>query len=191
MSFWAQNPTAPRTGWILTNTGDLGPDPKRHADCEACGKQVIRYTHRVSHFAAGYHLAVGCECAELMTAQPALIKAAAAAIRNRAARLENFPTLAGWTETRGGNLRLKKDGWIFVEKVSSIGSLYYSIKPDGSVVDWERVPGFYRDRICGRRAAFEHVYPAEIQQKKRLDLRRAPSTVERARGFPGHSLGGY
>jgi hypothetical protein len=113
---------------------------------------VNRFTHRVTHPTARFHLTVGCECADLMTAQPALVKAAAAAIRNRAARLENFPALAGWTETRGGNLRLKKDGWIFIEKVASTGSFHYSIKADSSVGDWKQVPGFYRDHVDGRAA---------------------------------------
>jgi hypothetical protein len=168
-SFWHDYPTAPRTGWVLDSTGDLGRDPKNHILCEACGEQRVRYHHRVHHPAIGAHLEVGCECADLMCAVPRAA-AAAAQMRNRASRLNNFPHLAGWVEARSGTgTRLTRGGVFFLENTAATGSFYYSLKRDGG--DWERVSGFYRDRDAGRRAAFTHVYPAEIRHSKRLILR--------------------
>jgi hypothetical protein len=170
-SFWHDYTTAPRTGWVLDSTGDLGRDPKNHIVCEACGEQRVRYHHRVHHPAIGAHLEVGCECADLMCAVPRAA-AAAAQMRNRAARLNNFPHLLGWTETRAGNMRLKKDGWIFVETRTKFESYAYSyVDALARKAEWQRVPGFFKTQEEGRRAAFTHVYPAEIQHSKRLILR--------------------
>ena len=122
--------TAPRKGWYVACVEDLGPDPRGHQCCEACGKVTVRYLHVLRHVDYGQDVLCGCECAAKMVEDPASVYAAEKHAVNIARRRATFSNLSGWVRANNGsgNLRLKKDGLICVIASGKFGGFTGSFK---------------------------------------------------------------
>lgn len=144
----------PRTGWTLIDTLDHGT-----ADftCENCGNAHIRYKHVLENRGTGKRVFVGCVCAEHLTQDFTTPKLRERSLKGRTRRRMKFPTL-NWIWSQNGNLRLKKDGMIFVLKQGKLGGWAVSYLPRDTD-DWVRIPGWHNNPEDAKLAAFDAVYP--------------------------------
>src|ERR1019366_9545434 len=110
-------PDLPRKGWILLSTLDHG---SANFKCENCGNAHIRYKHLLENRRSGRRVIVGCVCAEHLTEDFTTPKLRERDLKGRVGRRLRFPTL-NWVWSQNGNLRLKKDGMIFVLKRGKLG----------------------------------------------------------------------
>lgn len=144
----------PRRGWVLKDTLDHG---SAAFTCENCGNAHIRYKHLLENRKTGKLVLVGCVCAEHLTQDFTTPKLRERNLKTWASRRMRFPTL-NWVWSQNGNLRLKKDGMIFVLKQGRLGGWASSYLPRYSE-RWIQVPGWYDDPVDAKLAAFEAAYP--------------------------------
>jgi hypothetical protein len=143
----------PRIGWVLTDTVDHGT-----ADfiCENCGNPHIRYKHLLANERTRKRILVGCVCAEHLTQDFTTPKLRERKLKGFAGRRMRFPTL-NWVYSRSGNLRLKKEGIIFVLKGGRLGGWAVSYLPRGSH-EWVQISGWHENPVDAKLAAFDHIY---------------------------------
>lgn len=80
------DPNVPKLGWTCVEVFDLG---KPIGICEMCGKNIIRYSHHMTH--ANYHdLYVGCICAGKMSGDMEGARKREADLKNRDKRRISF-----------------------------------------------------------------------------------------------------
>jgi len=143
----------PRKGWVLIDTLDHGT---ANFTCENCGNVHIRYKHLLTHQKTGRRVVVGCVCAEHLTQDFTTPKLRERDLKGWTGRRMRFPTL-NWVYSHNGNLRLKKDGMIFVLKRGKLGGWAVSYLPrDGD--KWVQIPGWHNNPVDAKVAAFDAVY---------------------------------
>lgn len=140
MSGW-KDPTVPKRGWTCVGTEDL---EESVGTCQMSGTS-IRYVHIMAHPRYDGNIEAGCICAGHMEGD---IDAALrrdeqmrqkSAVRVRlAARRKRFPSLKRWQETQNGNMRLRKDGCLFLvfRTGERWGSGIRTADRRGDDVDW-------------------------------------------------------
>ena len=99
----------PKSGWVCIGISDLG-EPS--AVCEMCGRQIIRYVHRMLH-PAFRSLGVGCVCAGKMEGDPDGARRREREFKSKMQRRENFSKRI-WKTSRNSNSYLKIRGHLIV-----------------------------------------------------------------------------
>jgi hypothetical protein len=146
----------PRKGWVLLDTLDHGA---ANFTCENCGNVHIRYKHVLENRKSGKRVLVGCVCAEHLTQDFTTPRLRERNLKGRLGRRMRFPNL-NWVFSQNGNLRLKKDGIIFVLKRGKLGGWAVSYLPrDG--FEWIQVPGWHNNPVDAKLAGFDAAYPNE------------------------------
>jgi hypothetical protein len=143
----------PRKGWVLLETLDHGA---ANFTCENCGNVRIRYKHLLENRRSHKRVLVGCVCAEHLTQDFTTPRLRERNLKGLAGRRMRFPTL-NWVWSHNGNLRLKKDGMIFVLKRGRLGGWAVSYLPRDSY-DWVQIPGWHDTAEDAKLAAFDAVY---------------------------------
>lgn len=144
----------PRRGWTLIDTVD---NETADFTCENCGNVHIRYKHVLENQKTAKRVLVGCVCAEHLTQDFTTPKLRERNLKGWIGRRMRFPTLT-WVYSQNGNLRLKKDGVIFVLKRGRLGGWAVSYLPRDSD-EWVQVPGWHNNPVDAKLAGFDAVYP--------------------------------
>jgi hypothetical protein len=143
----------PRKGWVLVDTRDHGtPD----FICQNCGNVRIRYKHFLENRKTGKQVIVGCVCAEHLTQDFTTPKLRERSLKGLAGRRMRFPAL-NWVRTHNGNLRLKKNGMIFVLKQGKLGGWAVSYLPRNGG-KWVQISGWHNNPVDAKLAGFDAVY---------------------------------
>lgn len=100
----------PHAGWTCIGVQDLG-EPL--AVCDMCGKEEIRYVHRMEHEDYPRTLAVGCVCAGHMERDMTAPRARERRMKNVAARRRRWLSRR-WSVSAKGNLYLEISGTVVV-----------------------------------------------------------------------------
>lgn len=143
----------PRKGWVLLDTLDHGA---ANFTCENCGNVHIRYKHLLGHEKTGRRVLVGCVCAEHLTQDFTTPRLRERNLKGWTGRRMRFPTL-NWVYSKNGNLRLKKNGMIFVLKRGKLGGWAVSYLSRDSA-EWVQIPGWHNNPVDAKLAAFDAVY---------------------------------
>lgn len=144
----------PSTGWTYVGTVD---NIAANFVCVNCEFPHVRYVHRIRHKESGRIIGVGCTCAQHLTEDFATPRLREKALKGLAGRRMRWPTLS-WKESAKGNLYLRKQGLIFVVKLSNGKWKACYKKAEDDVKIWT-----YVQKICNtpeeaKLAAFDSVY---------------------------------
>lgn len=152
---WDQ-PGVPHKGWAFIDTTDEGEPTHK---CEMCGREQVRYVHRVRH-PEHPDLLVGCVCAEKMTDDYVTPRENETKLRNRDARRKNW-TSRQWRTSKKGNPWLKVDG-VLITVFPQRGAFNYSINwsPQEEV---QFGPGGFRTKEEAQYAAFDGFDPPGLR----------------------------
>ena len=96
----------PHKGWTCLKVEDLG---SAIGECQACGKERIRYLYTIEHPRFPRKLIVGCVCDENLTADYSSPRQKQRRLIRRAARRARWLTRL-WRHTRSGNPYIHAQG---------------------------------------------------------------------------------
>jgi len=150
----------PAAGWVLVATID---NFSANFVCQNCGFPHVRYVHELENRRAKRRVMVGCVCAEHLTQDFSTPRLRERELKGWAGRRTRFPTL-NWKLSLNGNLRLKKEGRIFVVKQGKWGGWSASYLPRDDY-EWIPVPGWHKTAVDAKLAAFDAVYPRPGAQR--------------------------
>lgn len=152
------DPNVPKRGWTCVGTNDL-EEPS--GTCQMSGTS-IRYVHIMIHPRYEGEIEAGCICAGHMEGdidaavrRDEKMRKKSGVRRRLAARRRNFPNLKNWREAPNGNMRLRKDGFLFrvFRDRGRWGSLVDT--PDQSTDDITWVDGRFDTPEDAKLAAFD------------------------------------
>lgn len=98
---------------------------------------------------------VGCVCAERLTQDFKTPRLRERELEGRAERRQHWPTL-NWVLSANDNLKLKKEGRIFVLKRGPLGGWAVSYLPSKGD-KWVQIPGWYHNPADEKLAAFDAI----------------------------------
>lgn len=105
---WNRSGT-PHCGWSCIDVVDLEPQhDDEYASCEMCGKEKIRYVHKMTH-PSHRELDVGCVCAEKMSGDYVNPKRCERKLKNRASRKKKW-LKRRWRTSAKGNSFINAEG---------------------------------------------------------------------------------
>lgn len=107
-------PGVPHLGWKCVGVTDLWSEQGvgyAPASCEMCGKEKLRYVHRMRHKGYPKVLNVGCICAGKMEGNAEAPMEREQRLKSRSSRKSRFAA-ARWRLSQNGNQCRKIDGFI-------------------------------------------------------------------------------
>jgi hypothetical protein len=151
----------PKRGWHHEGVSDLG---EAYATCDMCGYSPIRYLHCLSHKGQDM-IEVGCVCAGKLTEDVAGAEALEDALKNRAARRNNW-LRREWKTSKRGNARLKLAGHWFTVFRSQYGGWSASVAVDKPNAKPKYAQGKFAAQDEAKLAIFDSVWPARVSTRK-------------------------
>jgi hypothetical protein len=151
----------PQSGWTFLYMTDIREDgtpadETDYATCEMCGKDHIRYVHRMGHEKYHKDLDVGCICSERMSGDTVNPKRREATFRKRIGRRKTWLTRK-WKVSKKGTSYLNVEGFNLGIFQGKFGKWNYWIKKIGGTdSDFGKV--WYRDEGTAKLALFDALW---------------------------------